>query len=295
MFRHRWTEGNSGVSTNKKEDHDDSTASSAYEIVEEEILETLSFNGDDLALAGEVEIEIEEEVLETSRLEDDTEGEYEERSVYTEFEGMNGSGMLSLTEVEVDEADADLIYQTMIANCDLVDEEEVTVGDESSVEEVTLHEEEDDLALLESQFSSDVQITEAKASSSDGRRKPPGRAPASNYEAEEEDNDTASAEECREAIDYILRQERAVAKMILTEEQAEKMVNLPTNVMKIIVDHMELCDNNDSPIDWDFLLKIVMPFCNQGGGDDESSDEEEQAGACTCGMPHEGLFCPQAK
>jgi len=292
MFRHRWTEGNSG-GTNKKEDHDDSTASSAYEVVEEEVLETLSDYGDDLALAGEVEIEIEEEVLETSRLygiseegdgeDEDTEGEYEERSVYTEFEGMNGSGLLSLTEVEVDEADADLIYQTMIANCDLVDEEEVTVGDESSVEEVTLHEDEDDLALLESQFISNVQITEAKAaSSSDGRRKPPGRAPLSNYETEEEDDDTASAEECREAIDYILRQERAVAKMILTEEQAEKMVNLPTNVMKIIVDHMELCDNNDSPIDWDFLLKIVMPFCNQGGADDDSSDEEEQ-GACKCG------------
>jgi hypothetical protein len=76
-----------------------------------------------------------------------------------------------------------------------------------------------------------------------------------------DENGGASAEELTEAIEYVLRQERAVSKFILTEEQAAKMAHLPIKVMKIIVDHLEVCDNEQTPIDWDFLLKIVLPFC----------------------------------
>ncbi len=82
-------------------------------------------------------------------------------------------------------------------------------------------------------------------------------------EVENDDNDGASAEELTEAIEYVLRQERAVSKFILTDEQAQKMAHLPIPVMKIIVDHLEICDNEAQPIDWDFLLKIVCPYCDE--------------------------------
>ena len=78
-----------------------------------------------------------------------------------------------------------------------------------------------------------------------------------------DENDGASAEELTEAIEYVLRQERAVSKFILTEEQATTMAHLPTPVMKIIVDHLEACDMEAQPIDWDFLLKIVCPYCDE--------------------------------
>jgi hypothetical protein len=82
-------------------------------------------------------------------------------------------------------------------------------------------------------------------------------------ENEDDDGGGASAEELTEAIEYVLRQERAVSKFILTEAQANTMAHLPIPVMKIIVDHLEVCDMEEQPIDWDFLLKIVCPYCDE--------------------------------
>lgn len=289
MLRNPWKDeihGKKNKKKKKKEEDEATVSSGGYEIVEEEVIETLSDYGDDLALAGEaeVEIEIEEELIDEQQSEisernggeEDDESEYEERSVYTEFESMNNSGFMSLTEVEVDDADADAIYETILSNDILADEmEEFTIREDSDVEEVTYREDDDELRLLEKQFNSNVQVAQAN-DPSDGTTKPPEKTASSGCDTEEEDEDPASAEEFREAIDYVLRQERAVAKMILTEEQAKAMMNLPAKLMKIIVDHMEICDNNDSPIDWDFLLKIVMPFCKDGGADDDSSRSDEE-------------------
>jgi len=272
MFRNRWLE------PKQKEEYEDLTASSggAYEIVEEEVLETLGDDGNDnLALAGEVEVEIEEILEEQLRSqlpgisegEDVTEVEYDERTVYDErsvySEEFFGT---SLTEVELDDSDLAAIYGQ-----EYVDQ---TVRDDSEVEEVTFREDDDNLGL------ESLRISEATAPAELYDKKV-------DYDTDDSggvDEDGVSCEECREAIDYILRQEKAVARMILTEEQAEQMSHLPLKVMKIIVDHMEQCDNADSPIDWDFLLKIVTPFCDKDGSEGDSDDDEEHKHA-------EGVFC----
>lgn len=273
MLRNRWLD-EVKLSSDWK-DYDDSTESSAYEIVEEEVVEILSDKGDDgnLALAGEDEVEIEiDEILQDSRRrlagiseedddEDQSETEYEERSVYTDADSKFGNSMYSLTEVEVEESDMDAIYNGLEQSFIEEDFVDSTIRDEDFSEvEVTVRED-DDLGLEH------LRITEASAP-----RRPNQDTGPEDVDDDEEEEDGVSAEECREAIDYILRQERAVARFILTEEQAETMAHLPLKVMKLIVDHMEVCDNNDSPIDWDFLLKIVTPFCDGTGGD--GSDEE---------------------
>ena len=77
-----------------------------------------------------------------------------------------------------------------------------------------------------------------------------------------DENDGANAEMLNAAIEYklLVRQERAVSKFILTTEQATTMAHLPIPDMKIIVHHLEACDMEAQPIDWDFLLKIVCLF-----------------------------------
>ena len=309
MLRNPWIEGpnSGGYQKEDKVHEDDSTSSSAYEIVEEEVVETLSdYGGDDYlgTFVGGFDadvVEVEEEILEEAgpRLAgiceeeyeeeydidyDVTEvSEYEERSVLTECRSELGS----VTEVEVeDSAELEAIYNAMLQE---EDDEEVTVAEDySEVEEVTLH---DDDAELEAMFSSDFQITEASKSSF-VERKVSSRSDSVAYDCDQ-DEEEGSADEFREAIDYILRQERAVARMILTEEQADKMLHLPPKVMKIIVDHMEVCDNANSPIDWDFLLKIVTPFCGPDNDDSSGDDEDAQAVSCSCGIAHKGLFCPE--
>ena len=314
MLRNPWiTEANdSSLKFSQAHDEDDSTASSAYEIVEEEVVETLSdYGGDDrlemLVKGGlseaEVDlVEIEEEILEVEapRLsgirerdeEEDASDDdatevsiYEERSFCTEDEALGLSDFGSVTEVEVDDtADMEAIYNAMLDD----EDEEVTVSDEDTeVEEVTLHDEEEGECDMEAMFSFDIQITEDLPV----ERKAPSRKDSIRSECEQEEE--ASADEFREAIDYVLRQERAVARMILTEEQADKMLHLAPKVMKLIVDHMETCDNSNSPIDWDFLLKIVTPFCGRDNGDSSSDGEDEQVGACSCTIPHMGLICPE--
>lgn len=88
----------------------------------------------------------------------------------------------------------------------------------------------------------------------------------------EASEDSASAEELAEAIEYVLRQEKAVAKFILTEDQAKSMTSLPLKVMRIIVDHFENADNQSIDIDWDFLLKIVLPYTDDDPGDDSETE-----------------------
>jgi hypothetical protein len=177
--------------------------------------------------------------------------------------------------------------------------------DDSEVEEVTLRE--DDLLLNESfnqSFNRSCQLREIPAfhgsglsakynpymgksrttdDSSNSRVDYDDDDGGEDQESSEEEDDGVSAEELTEAIEYVLRQERAVAKFILTEEQAEKMAHLPVKVMKIIVDHLESCDNDNTPIDWDFMLKIVLPFCDsEKAEEDDETNHDANANRLVC-------------
>lgn len=171
-------------------------------------------------------------------------------------------------------------------------EEEILVRDDTDVEEVTVRE--DDLLLTDGRvFANSCQLREVPPHHQHQRGRNSMNSAYEMYpeddsggdndgsddpdDEDEDEDDGVSADELTEAIVYVLRQEKAVAKFILTEEQADKMAHLPLKVMKVIVDHLESCDNDGTPIDWDFMLKIVLPFCDsedQGAGEDEDGDEE---------------------
>jgi hypothetical protein len=242
-----------------------------YEIIEEECLETLS--DDDgveseilysMPLDQEYEEEeiieyVEEEVLDSAptlpgisegdeeEVDDDDEEEEIEEEEYEEVEvGMNGS-------------------HSAYSGSEFVDDEEFM--DDDAEDEELLVEEVEYLEQTCRDGSEEGSIRELHFEQS-FRSCNSNHTTAAKYDAsiEEEDfanpeDDGASAEELTEAIEYVLRQERAVSKFILTEAQAAKMAHLPIPVMKIIVDHLEVCDIEATPIDWDFLLKIVLPFC----------------------------------
>lgn len=233
----------------------------------------------------------EEEVIEEDRLpgiseeedeqEEEVVNEVDEQSDYISEDDMNNSiySLYSMTEVAVVDGEQEVAILEVIPGGDIALQMQAQALDESIYDEETDFEEfvddtirEDDsgneevassLGLVEQAFSRSCQINELSAAAGT----PESGKESKDYETSPEDisdddDDTVSAEELTEAIEYILRQEKAVSKFILTDEQAEKMAHLPVKVMKVIVDHLEVCDNNGSPIDWDFLLKIVLPFCD---------------------------------
>jgi hypothetical protein len=314
---------NSNNNNNSRSDHhcdndhndDDSASNTEYEIVEEEVVETL-MNGDDTVLAdlrafrkAHTEYVVEEVLVDDD--DDDTAGEvhgdcnnelpeiYEDDddddstggSEYTEeeiFQSSVGSN-LSLTEVEIiDDEDDDIHVQKASYSrnnsnytYETVDDEdaELTVEymidneEEEILEEETVHEDDGDndghLEQVRQSLDNSCQIQEQAPSNSTTAKNP------EDDDDDEEEDCGASAEELAEAIEYILRQEKAVSKFILTDEQAHTMTHLPVKVMKVIVDHLEMCDNEGASIDWDFLLKIVMPFCDEEKAGDENSDVDE--------------------
>jgi hypothetical protein len=306
---------------NNNNNHDDSTSNTEYEIVEEEVVETL-MNGDDTVLADlrafrkahtEYVVE-EEEVVEEEDDVDEIHGDelpeiYEDDdndssgSEYTEeeiFQSSVGSN-LSLTEVEIiDDDEDDFRYQKASYSrnypnytFETIEDEDTELAvecmianeEEEIVEEETVHEEDDDhgdnndhLAQVENLrqgLGNSCQIQDQATNNSSTAKKSSAVECNPEDDEDEEDCEGASAEELAEAIEYILRQEKAVSKFILTEEQAHTMTHLPVKVMKVIVDHLEMCDNEGASIDWDFLLKIVLPFCDDERAGDENSDVDE--------------------
>lgn len=297
LRNHQWLNEMNG-NHEDKDSKDKGSYLPEYEIVEEEVIETLSDNGDIyLGLEdAEVEYEIEEEIIEDSRPrlagifeeveeEEEDEEEYDERSVYTE--DMRYTQVGSPTEFEIADGDVEAIVEEILVEEEYVDD--TIHGDETEIEEVTIREDDDDFALSSLLISEAIDHSSCTASKS-SLYKHSESVPTDKEDFQENEVDGVSAEECREAIDYILRQERAVARMILTEDQAKKMTHLPVKVMKIIIDHMEQCDNNHSPIDWDFLLLVVMPFCDSDvvGDNDDSSDDEDCQPDCGC-VKHTGV------
>jgi hypothetical protein len=325
MFRRNYTRGSTARGGA-------AASSNNYDMVEEEVVETLSEDGaiDDLRTFRDEEIEeefVEEEVLDERmqvlpgisededeevevEVDDNYEDEYEEVEVTNYF----SRSITSMTEVEVEDEvefqqvtqrdDSQGLDETFFEEV-MDDEEEYvddTIRDDSEVDEVTLREDEEDLVLKEDFIRScrirEVSATEARM------KKEESKSPTKEYEtspedSSENDDDSVSAEELTEAISYVLRQERAVQSFILTDEQAEKMAHLPVKVMKVVLDHLEVSDNDGTPIDWDFLLKIVLPFCdsekaaNNDNDDDDGSEAGENDGLCVgpCNCPR---FCVNA-
>ena len=258
----------------EREEHHGSSSSSHYEIIEEECLETLSDDGVQTELiystgGGEYDEEeeefieyVEEEVLEsTPTLPGISEGDEEE---------VDDEEVIEEDEEEVEEEYEEVEVamngsQSVFSGTEFV--EELVMDDEEEEEEEEVFEEFEYMEQSCREGSEDGSIRELLREQS--LRSNSNHSTAAKYDAsveedenpEDDDDDGASAEELTEAIEYVLRQERAVSKFILTESQAAKMAHLPIPVMKIIVDHLEICDNESTPIDWDFLLKIVLPFC----------------------------------
>lgn len=80
---------------------------------------------------------------------------------------------------------------------------------------------------------------------------------SSDEESEDEDEDPIERADVKEAIEYVLRQEKAVEKFILTPDQYITIRTMPLKLMKGVLEHFEECDNNGESISWDAILKII--------------------------------------
>lgn len=94
-------------------------------------------------------------------------------------------------------------------------------------------------------------------------------------EEEAEEEDEATEEEVREAIIYILKQEKPIDNGYLTSAQATRMMALPFKDMREIMKHFELCDNAGEPIQWGVIADIVTPEGDGNDSSDEDEDDEE--------------------
>lgn len=217
-----------------------------------------------------VEEEVDDEYISSELLPGISEEEEDDEQSYNTGP-RNDSSVFSTTEVEVEDDLSEILDET------IVEETENVELDGSVVDEITLREE--DLLLTEEDFvkSCQISVETKEARSTDDEI-------TMLEDDDEEDGVQASSEELAEAIEYILRQEKAVSRYILTEEQAKVMTTLPLKIMKLIVDHLETCDNAGTDIDWDFLLKIVLPFCNDedAAGEDDSDRNEDDAISGQC-------------
>ena len=96
------------------------------------------------------------------------------------------------------------------------------------------------------------------------------------------DEDEPSPEDVKEAIIYIMKQEKPIDKGHLSPEQATRMMALPFEDQKQIMEHFELCDNAGDPICWNLLVELIE--CDENANDhcdDDESDEEEGMGENT--------------
>lgn len=92
---------------------------------------------------------------------------------------------------------------------------------------------------------------------------------------EEEEDDDVSRGDVIEAIQYIMNQEQVVKYGLLSQKQADELIELPLPELKEIMNHFELCDNNGAPIRWDIVLTIINPDYGPQEEDEISSDEED--------------------
>lgn len=251
---------------------DDETEYITEEYEEEEVLEdTDDSDYDDEAEV--IEVFEEEEVLEDVAEEDEESSTEVVANRYGEDMDDSDRKTVKLSNSNVFSASTSRMMQAEY-DCvdsdgdDQHDEGEETINDEDTIhDDDTINDEEtladDDLDALE-----EYKIVEAARM----------EAPPEPEEDDDDEDDGVTKDELAEAIEYILRQEKAVANFILTESQAEVMMSLPKKIMKLIVDHLEICDNSGAPIDWDFMLMIVLPFCDKPQMGDDDDDEKSRQG-----------------
>jgi hypothetical protein len=201
--------------------------------------------------------------------------EYVEEEEVNSRHGRNLSAASSYAYSEEsvhDDEEEEVFYESVRSIDGLIEEEVIESDEEDTFEEVLEEEslEDDDLVFTEEEFKQACRIDGSERTVKVGNS---SRARLKN-EAEEDEDDDVEAEEWGEAIAYVLRQEKAVAKMILTQEQADVMATLPRKVMRVIVDHLETVEESGDDIDWDFLLKIVQPFCEPDEYDEDDLEAE---------------------
>jgi hypothetical protein len=107
-------------------------------------------------------------------------------------------------------------------------------------------------------------------------------------DGDDQDEDEPSPEDVKEAIVYILKQEKPIDKGYLSPQQATRMMALPFEDQKQILEHFELCDQAGDPICWDLLVAMTT-----SDDDDEQvdSDEEVDADACVGPCSHGLAVC----
>lgn len=102
------------------------------------------------------------------------------------------------------------------------------------------------------------------------------------------DEEDVTPEDVKEAIVYILKQEKPIDKGFLTSEQATRMMALPFADQKEILKHFELCDNAGDPICWDLLVAMSNPEEEH----DDESDDDASPDCCSCGHDSNSACLP---
>jgi len=157
--------------------------------------------------------------------------------------------------------------------------EETLIIDESIAEdetEVELVEEEDGLGgIPEGDESSDeVDEEEEEVEQTEVELEDEGE---EDDDEDEDEDDEATEEEVKEAIVYILKQEKPIDSGHLTPAQATRMMALPFPAMKEIMKHFELCDNAGEPICWNQIAELVDADLDEDEDENDDNDDDDSS------------------
>jgi hypothetical protein len=164
-------------------------------------------------------------------------------------------------------------------NIEEVLKEKGEAAEEWNIEEVL---EEDAIDEIESEIEVDVieesQIVETPAEVG---------ANAAGDTAADDLNESCDRADVLEAISYILKQEKAVRKEILTQDQVQDIMNLPLAELLEVLEHFEVSDNSSTPIRWDLVMEKVE--ANQGTEDFDAYQGSEDKNEIKIGEDAEDI------
>lgn len=172
------------------------------------------------------------------------------------------------------ESDEESVIEEIVDDDDDDEVEEEVVEDDTEVVEETEHDD-----VLEEIVEEGAEEDEEEQEEEEEIEEDEDEEEEDDEEDEEEEDATEA--EVKEAIVYILKQERPIDNGHLTPEQATKMMALPFPAMKEIMKHFELCDNAGEPIQWKLIREIVTD--DGDGGDDDDDDDDECDNGCVHG------------
>lgn len=210
------------------------------------------------------------------------------------------------------ESEDSVEYEEVFDESEVLEEEEIVeVEEEEVVEEVVLEEVLEE--IVEEEVLEDIpEANESHASNDENDDGHPDPTELDHTEVEEmpdneddenDDNEDeaelATEEEIREAIVYILKQEKPIDNGYLTPSQATRMMALPIADMREIMKHFELCDNAGEPICWNLIVEIVTPDGDTPDGENpedddgvdlgDSKSESDSSGSSTSSARTDGL------